>query len=258
MSMRYGDRVVPDFEHLVKLLPPDAVASPLRSTVPLVDFWRTPESRLAQLSAAIGVALLPPTDLCFEYPVPVPRGRGKPSFTDLMIVANSAVVAIEAKFTEPPYEIVGAWLRDPPEANRSEVLEGWLDLIRGASGTSLSVADVMNLPYQLIHRVASVCSVSRPVRAVVYQVFGQEPLDFGQDPLAYYANNLSDLRQRLGRTAAIGFHVLGCPLNSLSTHENLVKRWKQGDRHFGEAVRDALLTGPLLSFGEPSSESVMR
>ena len=46
VSMRFGDKAVPDLEQLVKLLPPDAVASPLRSTVPLVDFWRTPESRL--------------------------------------------------------------------------------------------------------------------------------------------------------------------------------------------------------------------
>ena len=53
VSMRYNEKVVPDFEHLVNLLPPDAVASPLRSTVPLVDFWRTPESRLTQLSADI-------------------------------------------------------------------------------------------------------------------------------------------------------------------------------------------------------------
>ena len=69
VSMRHADKVVSDFEQLVKLLPPDAVASLLRSTVPLVDFWRTPASRLAQLSAIIGVILLPPTDLCFEYPV---------------------------------------------------------------------------------------------------------------------------------------------------------------------------------------------
>jgi hypothetical protein len=223
--------------------------------VPLVDFWRTPESRLAQLSAAIRVPLLPLTDLCFEFPVPVTRGRGKPSFTDLMIIADSAAVAIEAKFTEPPYETVGTWLRDPPEANRSEVLEGWLDLIRSASGASLSVADVIDLPYQLVHRTASVCSVSRPVRAVVYQVFYQED---GQDSLEYYVNNLTDLWWRLGRTAAIGFHVFSCPLNSLQTHEDLVKEWKQRDHPVGEAVRIALLMGTLFSFGEPASQSVMR
>lgn len=260
LSMRYDDKVVPDFEQLVKLLPPKAVASPLRSTLPLVDFWRSPESRLAELSAAIGVPLLPPTDLCFEFSVPVQRGRGKSSFTDLMIIAKSAVVAIEAKFTEPSYQTAGAWLRDPPEANRSEVLEGWLHLIQSATGTSLSVAEVLDLPYQLIHRTASVCSVSEQVgavvRAVVYQVFGQEPLDFGRDPLAYYLNNLSDLRQRLGPTAPIGFHVLSCPLNPLPTHRDLVKQWKQRNHPVGDAVRTALLTGTLFSFGKPASHSL--
>ena len=251
VTMRYKDKVVPDFDQLVKLLPPTAVATPLRSTVALVDFWRTPESRLTQLSGAIGVALSPPIDLGFEYPIRVQRGRSKPSFTDLMIVANSAVVVIEAKFTEPPSETVGAWLGDPPHANRSEVLEGWLDLIRSVSGVSLRAAHVMDLPYQLIHRTASVCSVSGPLRAVVYQVFGEALL-------AYYVTNLSELGRRLGRTDAIGFHVLGCPLNSLPTHENLVKRWKQRDRHVGEAVRDALLAGPLFSFGEPASQFLPR
>src|SRR5208337_4383726 len=76
--MRHHNNVVADFEPLVKF-PPRAVASPLRSTVPLVDFWRTPESRFAQLSAAVGVALLPPIDVCFEFPVRVQRGRGKAS-----------------------------------------------------------------------------------------------------------------------------------------------------------------------------------
>ena len=53
VTMRYKDKVFRDFEQLVKLLPSHAVASPLGSTVPLVDFWRTPESRLTQLSADI-------------------------------------------------------------------------------------------------------------------------------------------------------------------------------------------------------------
>jgi len=249
--MRYDDKVVSDFEQLVRLLPPKAVASPLRSTLPLVDFWRTPESRLAQLSAAIGVALLPPTDLCFEFPVPVQRGRGNSSFTDLMIIANSAAVAIEAKLTEPGYQTAGDWLRDPPGPNRSEVLEGWLDLIRDATGTSLNVNDVQDLPYQLIHRTASVCSVLRPVRAVVYQIFGGGPLD-------YYISKLSELWGRLGRTTAIRFHVLSCPVNFLPMHDDLVKQWKQRNHPVGGALRTALLTGTLFSFGAPASRSLPR
>jgi hypothetical protein len=248
LSIRYGDKVAADFRQLVESLPPDAVASPLRSTVPLIDFWRTPESRLVQISAVTGIPMAPPTEMCFEYAVPVQRGRGKASFTDLMIIANSAVVAIEAKFTEPRGESVGVWLRDPPEANRREGLEGWLDLIRGVMGTSLRVDKVKDLPYQLVHRTASVCSVacsvSRPVRAVVYQVFGPRLLD-------YYLNTVSDLWQVLGRTAALEFHVLSCPLKSLPPHEKLAKRWNQGERLMGDAVREALLKGPIFSFGEP-------
>jgi hypothetical protein len=247
--MRYDDKVAPDFEHLVKLLPTQAVASPLRSTLPLVDFWRTPEARLAQLSAAIGVALLPPIELCFEFPVPVQRGRGNSSFTDLMIIANSAAVAIEAKLTGPRYQTAGDWLRDPPGENRNEVLEGWLDLIRDATGTSLSVREVKDLPYQLIHRTASVCSVLRPVRAVVYQVFAEGLPE-------YYVNDLSKLWGRLGRSAAISFHVLSCPLYSLPTHQDVVKKWKQRNHPVGDAVRAALLTGTLFSFGEPASQQV--
>jgi hypothetical protein len=45
--MRYGDKVVPDFAQLVKILLPSAVASPWRSTAHLVNFWQRPESRLA-------------------------------------------------------------------------------------------------------------------------------------------------------------------------------------------------------------------
>ena len=251
VTMRYKGKVVPDFEQLVKLFPPSAVASPLRSTLPLVDFWRTPESRLAQLCAATGVALVPPMELCFEHPVHVQRGRGKASFTDLMVIASSAVVAIEAKFTEPRSETVGDWLGNPPEVNRSEVLEGWLHVIRNASGISLRAAHVLDLPYQLIHRTASVCSVAGSLRAVVYQVFGKALLD-------YYVNNLSELWRRLGGTATLGFYVLRCPLKSLPAHENLVKRWMQRDRHVGEGVRDGLLAGPLFSFGEPASQALPR
>ncbi|MGO8816567.1 MAG: DUF6946 family protein [Terriglobia bacterium] len=244
VSMRYGDKVVADFEQIVKLLIPGAVLSPVHSTVPLVDFWRRPDSVLAQLSGTIGVELSPPIGLCFEYPVPVQRGRGKASFTDLMITASSAAVAIEAKFTEPRGETVHKWLRDPPETNRTDVLEGWLDLIRKVTGASLSVHSVMDLPYQLIHRTASVCSVDRPDRRVVYQIFFRS----GRVPPDYYPNDLNNLWERLGRPVAPRFHVVDCPLRSRPAHENLVKRWEQGERQLGEAVRDALLKGPLFFF----------
>ena len=35
-------------------------------------------------------------------------GRGKPSYTDLMILAPGTAIAIEGKYTEPAYESVRA------------------------------------------------------------------------------------------------------------------------------------------------------
>jgi hypothetical protein len=94
-------REVRSFEELVKELGADAVASPRRSTVPLFDYWRAPEQRLRDLWEHLRVRQPDDVDMHFEHEVPVQRGRGNSSYTDLMIFADDVAVAIEAKFTEP-------------------------------------------------------------------------------------------------------------------------------------------------------------
>lgn len=242
VSLSLSARHISGFDELVRNLPADAVASPSRSTLPLVDFWRSPASRLVELEQMLGLPLHGPIELAFEYPVAVRRGRGKASYTDLMVIANQAAVAIEGKFTEPPYETVAAWLRSPAEPNRAEVLNGWLGLIADVTSRTLSLAAVADLPYQLIHRTASVCAVERPNRAVVYQLFGHVP--------EYYQQSIERLRDRLEHTAAIGLHVWPRPARSTSAHASLQKRWAEKDPSVGIDVRAALLAGPLFSFDE--------
>ena len=83
-------------EELLQRLGADAVASPKRSTVPLVDYWRVPEQRLRDLWEQFGVPGPNHAKMHFEHAVPVQRGRGKSSYTDLMILAEDIAVAIEA------------------------------------------------------------------------------------------------------------------------------------------------------------------
>src|SRR5262249_54659370 len=154
--------------------PNGSLASPRRSTVPLLDYWRQPLLRLEHLSDALKAERLDGSTLCFEYAVSVRGGVGKASYTDLMILAQSSAVAIEAKFKEPPYETVEKWLRQPEEPNRRKVLDGWLELIRSTARVRLDSAVISALPYQLIHRLASVCSVDRPTRYLIYQIFAEE------------------------------------------------------------------------------------
>jgi uncharacterized protein DUF6946 len=237
-------REVRSFEELIKELGPDAVASPRRSTVPLVDYWRSPEQRLPELWERLRVRQPGDTEMHFEYKVPVQRGRGKSSFTDLMICAGDVAVAIEAKFTEPRYESVATWLGGTPTTNRVNVLEGWLCAIEAAAQASIPRDAVGDLPYQLIHRTASVCCVGRRKRIVVYQVFGDSPAD-------YYAEDLRRFAAAIAAPDRMAFVVLGCACRSTDKYARLERRWDAGERDLGDDVSKALLAGALLSFGEP-------
>jgi hypothetical protein len=122
---------------LLRAVPVATLPKASRSTVPLLDFWRDTEQRLNALGEAIGLNLAK-ADLHFGYAVSVPRGVGKHSFTDLMLITSDAGVAIEAKFTEPPYENVTTWLGPEGSVNRREVLAGWLGLIASATSIELT------------------------------------------------------------------------------------------------------------------------
>lgn len=237
-------REVGSFEELVKRFGPDALASPKRSTVPLLEYWRMPELRLRDLWDRLGVPRPDHAEMHFEHKVPVQRGRGKPSYTDLMLLADDVAVAIEAKFTEPRYESVGTWLGPAPTTNRRDVVEGWLRAIGAVAETSILRDAVTDVPYQLIHRTASVCCVSRRKRFVAYQVFGDVPA-------AYYAEDLGRLAAAVALRDRITFLVLGCAFRPTEAYAQLEARWDAGERSLGDDVRDALLAGPLLEFREP-------
>jgi len=237
-------REVYSFEELVKGIGPGAVASPRRSTVPLLDYWRIPEQRLNDLWERLSVRQPATTEMHFEHEVPVQRGRGKSSFTDLMIFADDVAVAIEAKFTEPRYESVGIWLAGALTTNRVDVLEGWLCAIEAVAERPIGRDAVRDLPYQLIHRTAAVCCTGRRHRLVVYQVFGDAPA-------SHYCDDLGRFATAIGAPLGIAFVVLRCVCRPTDSYARLEERWRAGERDLGEDVCEALLAGALLEFGQP-------
>lgn len=237
-------RTVSSFAEVVDEFGPDALASPKRSTVPLLDYWRVPDSRLRDVAARLGLSRSDRFEFHFEYEVPVRRGRGKPSYTDLMILGDDVAVAIEAKFTEPRYESVGRWLGPEQTANRADVLDGWISAIEAVTGAAVDREIVRELPYQLVHRTASVCCVSRPKRVVAYQVFGDSP-----GP--YYAQDLGRLASAMAARGRVSFLILHTAFRPTTAYAQLVARWDAGERDLGVDVRDALVSGPLLEFAEP-------
>jgi hypothetical protein len=241
--MRFNLRDVAGFPELVDSYPHHELASPRRSTVPLLAFWAHAGARFRELAAHVGLDQSDPVEFCFEFPVPVQQGKAKASFTDLMILSSSFAVAIEAKYTEPPYETVEEWLGRPGKEKREEVLGGWLSLIERATGVRLGVAQLAEQPYQLVHRTASVCLPPVGRRWVIYQLFSKSVP-------CYYLEHLSGMHRLLCSQESLSFVVLLSPLKGSAGYSKIEARWEGGERDLSREVRAGLLSDSLFEFNE--------
>jgi hypothetical protein len=102
-----------------------------------------------------------------EHETPVP-GRGRPSCTDLMVFARSAVgeqvvVGVEGKVDEAFGPRVGEWLEagatEAHRENREARLAGLCDAL------GFVPRDVLNIRYQLLHRAYAALETAREIGA---------------------------------------------------------------------------------------------
>jgi hypothetical protein len=160
-----------------------------------------------------------------------------------MLIAPSVALAIEAKFTEPEYESVEHWLKQGDATNREAVFEGWAELIDHAVGSRCDRHALHAIPYQLVHRTASVCQLAAPLRYVVYHVFGDSVP-------TYYGDALRRLRAIVGPTPRLALAVAHSTVAPSAAHRALAARWTNGERTLQADVRNALRSNPLFSFGK--------
>ena len=231
----------PGFDALLDCYLGTEFDSPTRSTIPLLQYWRTPEPRLAKLRAALHLPLPDPVLLDFEHKVYPRRGRGRASHTDVMLTSPSLAVAIEAKWTEPRYEVVETWLGDSP--NRRDVLQAWFDLLERCGAGPLRPGHVLELPYQMIHRAASACSAESASNPwLLYFVFDPHPSTRSE-----YLTDLRGLRDALGSRSSLGIMLVECAIEKTPVHARLQARWDAGERALHAPVLDALRSGELIN-----------
>jgi len=122
--------------------------SPTRSTVPLLSLLKDDKPLFKSL---LGSMHMPEdSNLCLEYTVKPPKGTGKVSCTDLMVISGGAALAIEAKWTEDRYETVKNWLqKGSGHSNRQTVIDGWLGLLQKHSILPLTPASFSDAVYQI-------------------------------------------------------------------------------------------------------------
>ena len=206
------------FDELVESYPASEFDSPRRSTVLLLDYWRSFDSAIEKLKELICVIFSNQSRLYFEYSVPAQAGCGKVSLTDLMLIDNATAIAVEAKYLEPPYQTVSKWLKSSDEQNRQEVLGGWLTLIQSRTGVSLAIVDISSLPYQLIHRTASACFAGVNSQHIVYQLFDPTKQD-------YYSECLRELAILFQKGSSLSFWLMLCPFEPLEDYQKLLDHW---------------------------------
>ena len=247
----YAGRSTTGYQALLKCYKQKEFDSPRRSTVPLLAYWRTADQRANEMSKALGHLLSDTLCLDFEHTVPVQRGRGKASCTDLMLTTGGVSLAIEAKWTEKRYEDVATWLRQPPEPNRRNVLEGWLDLLRPWATTKIDICDVAALPYQMIHRAVSACYSNAESCWLVYQVFGVTRAKRKE-----YLSDLQTFARLLGSPLGLRFCLFECRIEPTDLQTDLERRWERGERNLHGPVLNGLRVGNLLDVRLDSVECV--
>lgn len=177
------------------------------------------------------------------------KGMGKASHTDVMAKTNGAALAIEAKWTEPRYKTVAAWLgKDGGSPNQRAVLDGWIDLLRPRTKKALRAAEFSGTVYQMVHRAASACAgcwESRPSLAYVQFSLPQ----FARTRPSWIKRDLADFRELLGLTSQFPFYFIEIEIEP-TVHFRSIESLRKGVPETGVAVREALRGAPLFEFGE--------
>jgi hypothetical protein len=249
---RFNTRLSEDFPALCANFTGKALQSPYRSTVPLLDLVEHGNDTWRGLLATLGIPVDAPVH--FEYCVPSPIPGGNPSQTDAVILSETDVWMIEAKWTEPPDKLTveKRIIRESDKAIGVATIAGWLNHLQAYASHPLKPDDFRNVTYQIVHRAASACAVAKERESVPHVVY----LHFDPSPLkntaatAMYERDIAEFHALLGAPSGLTFDVVELPLCPEPAFEAI----KDLDKHSPSTstrVKEALCAGPLFSFGEP-------
>lgn len=220
--------------------------SPTRSTIPMLSMLKHAPGAFSEIVAQLDTS--PDNyDLYLEYKVRPPKGRGKASHTDVMLLSGDTALAIEAKWTEPMYETVYEWLgSEAPQPNRQQVLEGWLSLLQRHSATELNPLDFSKCTYQMVHRAASAAAAGSSAR-MAYLLF--KPSANSQTATSETIfSQLNQLWALIGKPQSFPFFVVEVTIEPTAEFES-IRHLPKSQKDTSDAVTAALLDDePLFEF----------
>ncbi|MGL1890610.1 MAG: hypothetical protein OCD02_03240 [Spirochaetaceae bacterium] len=219
---------------VIKSFPLNEFKSPYRSTIPLIVLIKDQSElfkRVIQLEYI--------ESLTFEYATPFKYGKGSYSYSDLLVISNNKSVIVEAKRTEPKYITVGKW--DNGSENRTKILDGWLEYISSYIGQDISLNDIQNVPYQMIHRIASACALNVKNIEILYLCFNTT-----DKMKKYYIENLSIMAKLTGNK--IGLSFVDLKINRKDIQIDYEKSWDNKVRNLSNEIITGIQGNNLMSF----------
>ncbi len=236
------------FPDVLAALPDKEFQNLTRSTIPLLAYWKKPRPVVRGICHGFGFKCPKDARIYFEYAVPSLTPRDYPSCSDVMLVSDQLVVAVEGKWSEPRYETVGEWLEKGSRAHREKVLRYWLGLIQPFAQNELKPRGFHDVVYQMLHRAASACAVPAENHAVVYQLFHaseDEAMEQG-----YYERDMEHLRDLIRPHDNLRFGVESMiSLAPSHNHESLRRKLEAMAREERPVlIRNALATRNLFEF----------
>ncbi len=226
---KYKEKSFQKIEELIKLFSANEFSSPYRSTIPLI-YLALNHTELIDSFSEKKLAI-------FEHETRPKKGRGYPSCTDLLLLDEDECIAIEAKRTEPPYKTVSAW--NSGSENKRLVLEGWLEYIAEYTNQGISISEIGDLPYQLVHRVASACAMKKTNTTVSYFVFDPDRV---KDE--YYLEILRGIKNLTN--TSIKYKYVAFKIDKSERQIQLEEEWDLGNREMKTSIIAELEKGSLM------------
>ncbi len=225
--MFYQDKEISSKKELLTCYSKDEFSSPFRSTIPLIELYFENKEVLKQI-----IPNYNDSETIFEKKTKIKESR-RASFSDLRLKNKSTFYFIEAKRTEPKYETVKKFLQK--DERHKVVLNGWLEIINKRCNTNLSIDDVYDITYQMIHRFASACNVPKDKKAeLLYFCF-----DINESKKNYYYSEL--LKIIILTNAIVPIKLVLFKIEAFSVFEELEERWSiKKQRKLSSAIKEAM------------------
>lgn len=221
-------------------------ASPYRSTVPLLTFLKHEQIMLEEILETLGMPNN--SGLYIEYKVNPKKGKGNASHTDLMVISDDSTLAIEAKWTEPRYDIVSEWLKEGMNIqNRLNVLSGWIDLINKHFPTPFKYEQFNTVVYQMLHRAASACETEKSPK-LAYLLFEPSPDPKTVEP-TIIEKDLRTFYSMLGNPLSFPFYLIKIELSCTAAFQK-IEKLEKGTSDTAIKVKNALRNDRLFDFSD--------